>query len=99
MEKKRASPNTVSDNLKAKGIVLCYLSRCLHSAGCFDPFRQAVKTAEIVPNKYTERSQQMVTTYTFNLFLCLLLALTGRTIAAPCTLLLKAFYNFPQWNK
>lgn len=78
--------------------VLCCRCWCLHGAGGFDPFRQAVRTAEIVPNKNMARSQQMVTTYTFNLFPCLLLAFLSRMITAPSALLLKAFYNFPQRN-
>lgn len=81
-----------------RSIVLCYRCWCLRGAGWFDPFRQAAKTAEIVPNKYTERSQQMVTTYTLKLFPFLSLAFLSRTITAPSALPLKAFYNFPQWT-
>lgn len=80
-------------------MVLCYCGQSLHSTGYFDLFRQAVKTAEIVPNKYTEKSQQMVTTYPFSLFLCFLPAFLSRKITAPSTLLLKAFYNVSEWNK
>lgn len=41
----------------------------------------------------------MVTTYTINLFPCLLLAFLSRMITAPSVLLLKAFSNVSQWNK